>query len=902
MSAEGRAAADAAAAEAQDSAPGGGADGAGGLPKGAGDSASASRETDDGWRVKVYLLSEDAEWLDIGTGFATVGIVRKLGGYAIKVTCEETRRLLLQTKVAPSNIYKHSQENIITWEEPDPESAAELALSFQENEGCNTVWRRIQEAVHSPSKRSEGVPGMASPAGALGGEGVAGGIFRHDREVDVDFATAPGGVVPRAPGLSGVGLPGDGAAAGAVSLPEVSEGTLDELLEQLSKASFRDATRDAASRIIMREQYLPKLLALFEEAEAGGRGETLAKLVPVVRALAGLSDPILMDVLLSDECFLKVAGIFEYDPALKAGSERGFRRFLSSEARLLQVVPLSDDGLVAKIRQNFRIVFLKDVLLRPMMDDKCLVVLNSLTFYNNTEIVQSLLQQDRSFLRRLFQVLDGAEEAPAEAGSPGPTPSPNPRSSPRAPRSSPGQNAPNPSPKAKAGAGAALKSAGGPCTRRDRRAALTLVHELFDIIKTLQLAMRQSIMRTIFEDVAFFPSLARVLMARGRGGAFGGAGDRHKALDVLSITLLHDPSLFRQHTLRECEGDAPEGPPKRSGAGARLAGASAVAVEGEGAPRPWCCLLFWVVRSLTAEDSLGVVLEAADALKILLDVNSMDDQERDSFLTLWYNKRFVEWFAEPLLRFAGPALASLPEEQRTRRVSAAKELLSEMGSVGREALGAILEVSCQLMAQHKYRFKYHAVKMGLFPCVALLLRAGDAVLRLGALRFLRSCVGLVDDFLNQHLVKTGVVDAVVHVLRRHGRRDDLVRSSLAELFAAVARAAPDGRSAIVACVAERYRADLEAVEGTNVFRDMLGLHESAKADLRALECDEQGREDAEGTPADGASGTESGDDEGDGDAAQQKRQKAEGEAPEDGDGAGKRLKVDERGGEGAESP
>lgn len=52
------------------------------------------------------------------------------------------------------------------------------------------------------------------------------------------------------------------------------------------------------------------------------------------------------------------------------------------------MLPIPDEEVVQKIHQNFRITFLKDALLRPMMDDAVVGTLNSLTYFNNTEIVQ----------------------------------------------------------------------------------------------------------------------------------------------------------------------------------------------------------------------------------------------------------------------------------------------------------------------------------------------------------------------------------------------------------------------------------------------------------------------------------------------------------------------------------
>lgn len=66
------------------------------------------------------------------------------------------------------------------------------------------------------------------------------------------------------------------------------------------------------------------------------------------------------------------------------------------------MLPIPDEEVVQKIHQNFRITFLKDALLRPMMDDAVVGTLNSLTYFNNTEIVQRCV---RAFVRKWPRVL-----------------------------------------------------------------------------------------------------------------------------------------------------------------------------------------------------------------------------------------------------------------------------------------------------------------------------------------------------------------------------------------------------------------------------------------------------------------------------------------------------------------
>jgi hypothetical protein len=63
---------------------------------------------------------------------------------------------------------------------------------------------------------------------------------------------------------------------------------------------------------------------------------------------------------------------------------------------------LQNPEVVAKIHQNFRVSFLKDVLLRPMMDDAVAATLNSVTYFNNGFIVKALHDESSNYVRRVF--------------------------------------------------------------------------------------------------------------------------------------------------------------------------------------------------------------------------------------------------------------------------------------------------------------------------------------------------------------------------------------------------------------------------------------------------------------------------------------------------------------------
>jgi hypothetical protein len=102
------------------------------------------------WRVKLYRLAADGAWLDQGTGYASCERVESPGshgGVALVVSNEEgssSDEVLVQAAVRANDLFERQAESIIMWR--DESQNVEYALSFQETEGCDCLWREISLA------------------------------------------------------------------------------------------------------------------------------------------------------------------------------------------------------------------------------------------------------------------------------------------------------------------------------------------------------------------------------------------------------------------------------------------------------------------------------------------------------------------------------------------------------------------------------------------------------------------------------------------------------------------------------------------------------------------------------------------------------------------------------------
>eukprot|EP01116_Phalansterium_solitarium_P024266 TRINITY_DN8844_c0_g1_i1.p1 TRINITY_DN8844_c0_g1~~TRINITY_DN8844_c0_g1_i1.p1 ORF type:complete len:833 (+),score=278.06 TRINITY_DN8844_c0_g1_i1:150-2648(+) len=340
-------------------------------------------DSDGSWdsarrRVKVYQLDSDGQWEDKGTGHIKCIHVEKFGGPALVVKSEKDshQTLLLEQKVlytAGEEVYHLQQDTLIVWN--DPETDADLALSFQEAAGCKEIWDQIKEAQMS-RRLKDGDDSIDESNGSLSGS---------ERDPDE---------------LERMSLD-------AIKLPAATLGNVDKILETVADSSSAFHKESLVATII-RENYLPKLFELFHVIEDLEDLEHLHKFFTLFKALILLNDVTLLEVLLGEDSILEVVGILEYDPELPKPRAIPHREYLKSKVLFKEVVAFRSAELLSKIHQTFRLQYLKDVILPRALDDPTFSTFNSLIFFNNIEIVNHIMN-DNVFLTELFRRIRDAE-------------------------------------------------------------------------------------------------------------------------------------------------------------------------------------------------------------------------------------------------------------------------------------------------------------------------------------------------------------------------------------------------------------------------------------------------------------------------------------------------------------
>mmetsp|Transcript_33791 Transcript_33791/g.107306 ORF Transcript_33791/g.107306 Transcript_33791/m.107306 type:complete len:340 (+) Transcript_33791:201-1220(+) len=298
-------------------------------------------------RVKVYRLNESGSWDDKGTGHVSVEYMEQSDAVGLVVISEEDTSTLLIHRISREDIYqRQGSDTIISW--ADSEIGTDIALSFQQQLGCNYIWEQIgtvQTQYNSSPRAAE----MAA----------------RRKFVDEYEHTL------------GEGSEGEGRQDGIVAVPEVPTpemGNIAEIAKVVMECS--PFQRDKLALQVLRPGFIPALLELFRTIEDVEDAEGLANMYRVVRGIVLLNDTAILDVLLREEHVMDVVGALEYDPELP--ERQAHRAFLRDSVVFKEVVPITDPLVLTRIHQTYRIGYLKDVILPRVLDEATFGTLSSL--------------------------------------------------------------------------------------------------------------------------------------------------------------------------------------------------------------------------------------------------------------------------------------------------------------------------------------------------------------------------------------------------------------------------------------------------------------------------------------------------------------------------------------------
>ncbi|CAG8474974.1 1937_t:CDS:10 [Acaulospora morrowiae] len=306
-------------------------------------------------RVKVYQLSRESEWIDKGTGFCTcLCNETKDDAYIVVHSEEDSTSVLLRSQILKDQEYQKQQDTLVVWTEP---TGMDLALSFQEAEGCTEICDFISEIKnHMNLENSEDI--SSSP---------------FDSEIQNM----------------------------TIKLPEPTLANLQDIELMIKNASRSLIEREKLASFITQD-YISKLFPLFSTCEDLEDRNDLHRLCSIMKGIIMLQDSEIYEFILRDDVIMQVVGMLEYDPEFP-NYKANHRQYLSDNSKFKEIVKIKDKAIEAKIHETFRLQYLKDVVFARVFDDP--TILSSLIFFNHVDICKHISQDDE-FLAELFNILN----------------------------------------------------------------------------------------------------------------------------------------------------------------------------------------------------------------------------------------------------------------------------------------------------------------------------------------------------------------------------------------------------------------------------------------------------------------------------------------------------------------
>ena len=456
---------------------------------------SSSVELDEGWRVKVYRLSASGEWDLKGTGRVKCKFNASLNSEAVTVVseaAEDNGKLLLESKVVLNkDAYSRHSESIIIWKEPSTD--IDVALSFADSRGCEDIWAKIcaiqgRRIYTAPPRAEEGEDGKD------GDDEMTLSENSEAKEEHDDFDEIQVNVL----------------AVTQENLPEIHN-----LFEQIAntgpvlKGYYSKAMASKDDKGLC---YLEQLLALFKDLERKARDGTeeeqasakssLGHLFEVVKCMALFNDSDVFECMLNSANFMDIVGVVEYDPSLYRTPK--YREFLQTKVKHKEVIPVKDKLILELVHQNFRISYLRDVLLPRVLDEVSLAILAEMEKRNGV-LIAVALHNDKDFVSELFRLLKLKRGMNGE---------PKPGSE-----------------------------------QHSREEVVSYLHELCTLAKRMQVPERHAFYRSLTENEqegSFLPILEQLL-----ADEESTSGERLHAADILKMTLEHESELIRSYIIEK---------------------------------------------------------------------------------------------------------------------------------------------------------------------------------------------------------------------------------------------------------------------------------------------------------------------------------------------------------------
>lgn len=233
-----------------------------------------------------------------------------------------------------------------------------------------------------------------------------------------------------------------------------------------------------------------------------------------------------------------------------------------------------------------------------------------------------------------------------------------------------------------------------------------------------------------------------------------------------------------------------------------------------------------LIDLLLLEMDLGVKSQMAEAIKVLLDsspVNAGLAQTTD-FVA---KQRGEQGHGRPLPTQANQFIQTFYDDGAKRLFQPLKDLENRTSMAGLTVQETILythlvEVLQFFVRQHAYQSKLFILAENLHSRIAQLLECPQKYMKLIALKWFRTCIGLQDEFHNRQIIQHRLFEPILNIVYETMPRDNLLNSACLEMFEYIKR---EGIKQLINHLAQNYRDRLMGITYVNTFQQVVQKYE-----------------------------------------------------------------------------
>lgn len=230
-----------------------------------------------------------------------------------------------------------------------------------------------------------------------------------------------------------------------------------------------------------------------------------------------------------------------------------------------------------------------------------------------------------------------------------------------------------------------------------------------------------------------------------------------------------------------------------------------------------------LIELLLIETDFGVKQQIGDAIKVLLDPNTnaggpgerpMGQENnymsklRGNITSAAQSDSFLQHFYEHSAKVLFQPLKDL--ERRST--------LDGLSNHEMSTFVILIEILCFFIRQHNYRGKYYILAENFHQRVAQLLSCPQKHLKLSAIKYFRSVIGIRDEFHERQIMQFKLFAPILDIIISTMPRDNLLNSAVLELFEFIRK---ESLKAVIYHLVEQYRERLSTITHVDIFQGII---------------------------------------------------------------------------------